>query len=278
MSGAQHNCRVAPTVGHDQRRNGEKWDISLRKSPRAASQHPSTPLAAPTHSTSESASMSKFFDKSPAKKQRPAQETASSGNGSGSGDSDGFKTVGEVFPGRVCPVPTCPTPKQLLVRYVNGRPFVVCSNQVKDDPTSCQFSANKFGKDRSTNKGKSSIACITCDVPVEFVLSIGKPNGEFHPTTGKPKYDNVHVYFDDCWGKRTNDPVTGRPFSPTAPPLQRPSSERPALRTTGKSRTTTSRTGAPVTSTRVTPSSGRGLSRTRLWVCTPVAPSASTRT
>ncbi|CAB1107453.1 unnamed protein product [Ectocarpus sp. CCAP 1310/34] len=103
----------------------------------------------------------------------------------GGGDPGGFTTVGEIFPGRVCPVPTCPTPKHLIVRYKNGRPFVVCSNQVRDDPNSCQFTANKFGKDRAVGKGPSTIACITCDVPVEFVLSIGRPNGDTNPTSGK---------------------------------------------------------------------------------------------
>ena len=61
----------------------------------------------------------------------------------------------------------CPPPKQLLVRYKNGRPFVVCSNNVRDDPTSCQFTANKFGRDRG--KGQSKIACIVCYVPAEHV-------------------------------------------------------------------------------------------------------------
>ncbi|CAN0037746.1 unnamed protein product [Pylaiella littoralis] len=75
--------------------------------------------------------MSKFFANSPAKKQKLAEETAVGGGG---GDPGGFTTVGEIFPGRVCPVPTCPTPKHLIVRYKNGRSFVVCSNQVRDDP------------------------------------------------------------------------------------------------------------------------------------------------
>ena len=77
---------------------------------------------------------------------------------------------------------TCPPPKQLLVRYKNGRPFVVCSNNVRDDPTSCQFTAKKFGRDRG--KGQSKIACIVCSVPVEHVLSIGRAVGK-DPDTGK---------------------------------------------------------------------------------------------
>ena len=88
--------------------------------------------------------MSRFFDISPSKKPKP---TAARG-GSGAASSDGVQTVGEVFPGRICPDDECPPPKQLLVRYKNGRPFVVCSNNVRDDPTSCQFTANKFGRDR----------------------------------------------------------------------------------------------------------------------------------
>ena len=71
--------------------------------------------------------MSKFFAKSLAKKQKPAEETTGGGD-SGGDDRDGFKAVGDIFPGRVYPVPTCPSPKQLIVRYKKGRPFVVCSD------------------------------------------------------------------------------------------------------------------------------------------------------
>ena len=130
--------------------------------------------------------MSKFFANSPAKKQKP-EGTAVGGGG---GNPGGFTSVGETFPDRVCPVPTCSKP--LIVRYKNGRPFVVCSNQVRDDPTSCQFTANKFGKDRIAGKGPSAIACIICDVPVEFVLSIGRPNGETNPTTGNQSEFKPH--------------------------------------------------------------------------------------
>ncbi|CAM9504870.1 unnamed protein product, partial [Pylaiella littoralis] len=171
---------------------------------------------------------------------------------------------GEIFPGRVCPVPTCPTPKHLIVRYKNGRSFVVCSNQVRDDPNSCQFTANKFGKDRAVGKGPSTIACITCDVPVEFVLSIGRPNGDTNPTSGKQKYDNVHVYSTTAWASAPPTPSPERLSWRTAPPPRKKSSERPALRTTQKIRSTTSRRGAPVTSARGTRSSGRGLFRTLL--------------
>lgn len=129
--------------------------------------------------------MSKFFDNSPAKKQRPGQ---SSNRASGGGTAnDEYKTVGEVSPDRLCPISICG--QELLERYAHGRPFAHCSHNIKDDPTSCQFSANLFGKDRAGakgGKGKSKIACITCDVPVEHVLSLGRATSVIDPATGKP--------------------------------------------------------------------------------------------
>ena len=122
--------------------------------------------------------MSRFFDNSPSKKPKPTTARA----GSGAASSDGFQTVGEIFPDLVCPVEECHPPKHLLVRYKNGRPFVVCSKNVRDDPTSCQFTANKFGRDRG--KGDWKIACIVCSVPVEHVLSIGRAVGK-DPDSGK---------------------------------------------------------------------------------------------
>ena len=86
-----------------------------------------TRCAPPTHVS--------FLRQTPSKKPKPTAARA----GSGAASSDGFQTVGEVFPGRICPDDECPPPKQLLVRYKNGRPFVVCSNNVRDDPTSCQL-------------------------------------------------------------------------------------------------------------------------------------------
>ena len=122
--------------------------------------------------------MSRFFDNSPSKKPKPTTARA----GSGSASSDRFQTVGDFFPDRVCPDEECHPPKHLLVRYKNGRPFVVCSKNVRDDPMSCQFTANKF--DRDHGKGDSKIACIVCSVPVEHVLSIGRAVGK-DPDSGK---------------------------------------------------------------------------------------------
>ena len=134
--------------------------------------------------------MSRFFDNSPSKKPKPTTARA----GSGAASSDGFQTVGEIFPDRVCPDEECLPPKHLLVRYKNGRPFVVCSKNVRDDPTSCQFTANKFGRDRG--KGDSKIACIVCSVPVEHVLSIGRAVGK-DPDSGKTSefFLPTHLFF-----------------------------------------------------------------------------------
>eukprot|EP00752_Nemacystus_decipiens_P006413 g5777.t1 len=147
--------------------------------------------------------MSAFFNSnaSPSKKAKPT----------GDEDDDGYRRVGggEVIEGRTCPDEECPHPKELLIKYRNGRPFVVCSNNVKDDPSSCQFTANKFGADRV--KGPDSkIACKCCSVPVEHVLSIGRPNGKKDTVTGKPLYDNIHLFPEECIAKRAKDPTSGK--------------------------------------------------------------------
>ncbi|CAB1110327.1 unnamed protein product [Ectocarpus sp. CCAP 1310/34] len=145
--------------------------------------------------------MSRFFkDNSPAKKAKPEQTS----DGAGSG---GFKTVGEVYPGLVCPLDQ----KVLLKKYTKtGRPWIVCSGNVQNDPDSCHFSANLFGRDRVKEGDKSKIACQICDVPAEFTPSIGEPTGEKNPLTGKPVFENTHVFFPHCWGKQTEDPVSGK--------------------------------------------------------------------
>ncbi|CAB1114893.1 unnamed protein product [Ectocarpus sp. CCAP 1310/34] len=101
--------------------------------------------------------MSSFLDdNSPSKKAKPGQTSH------GAASPDGFKIVGEVFPGRLCPEDN----KDLLKRYTNGRLFVVCSGNIKDDPSTCQFTANCFGKDRVKPGEESKIACTVCTVPV----------------------------------------------------------------------------------------------------------------
>ena len=71
---------------------------------------------------------------------------------------------------------------------------MVCSKNVRDDATSCQFTANKFGRDRG--KGDSKIACIVCSVPVEHVLSIGRAVGK-DPDSGKTSefFLPTHLFF-----------------------------------------------------------------------------------
>ena len=63
--------------------------------------------------------MSRFFDNSPSKKPKPITPRA----GSGAASSDGFQTVGEIFPDLVCPVEECHPPKHLLVRYKTAGPL-----------------------------------------------------------------------------------------------------------------------------------------------------------
>ncbi|CAB1098060.1 unnamed protein product [Ectocarpus sp. CCAP 1310/34] len=146
--------------------------------------------------------MSSFFDDNcPSKRAKPGQTSH------GAASPDGFKIVGEVFPGRLCPEDN----KDLLKRYTNGRLFVVCLGNIKDDPSTCQFTANCFGKDRVKPGEESKIACIFCTVLVEHTLSLGRSTGRTDPVTGKLIYQNVHVYFDTCWGKkRAFDPKTNK--------------------------------------------------------------------
>eukprot|EP00903_Cladosiphon_okamuranus_P017703 g16302.t1 len=97
-----------------------------------------------------------FEENSPSKRAKNPGQTSP-----GSASPDGFKVVGEVYPGRRCQE----NEKDLIERYANGRLFVGCSGNIKDDPSSCQFSANCFGKDRVKAGEKSKIACTVCTVP-----------------------------------------------------------------------------------------------------------------
>lgn len=129
----------------------------------------------PIPNTTTTSLMSRFFDNPPTKKSKATHHvvgqsstttTAGGSSSSGAPSSDGFRQVGEISPNRVCPDDECPHPKQLLVRYKNNRPFVVCSKNKRDEPSSCQFTANKFLRER-TSKGESKIACICCGIPLE---------------------------------------------------------------------------------------------------------------
>ena len=116
---------------------------------------------------------------------QPASGASLRGASSSTNTSGNLKweTVGELIPSRLCQDTDCgPPPGQLLLRNNKGFVFAGCSNNVKDDPNSCQFSATRLGKDRDPSNFRTS--CLRCNLPVSFCVSLGKLTGATNPDGG----------------------------------------------------------------------------------------------